>query len=81
LKLLSWHANENGKLHCIEEARKLINDFSKSYIYIKDYERDYGKRLKELCRKVEMKFSSITAPLSVTDKEERTNFTQKLSER
>ena len=81
MRLLNWHANENGKLHCIEEARELIRDFSKSYIYVKDYERDYGKRLKELCRKVVMKFSGITAPLSVTTREERANFTQKLSER
>eukprot|EP00826_Nyctotherus_ovalis_P030234 TRINITY_DN2405_c0_g2_i5.p1 TRINITY_DN2405_c0_g2~~TRINITY_DN2405_c0_g2_i5.p1 ORF type:complete len:305 (+),score=71.47 TRINITY_DN2405_c0_g2_i5:652-1566(+) len=66
--------------HCLEEAVKLVKDFARSYIYIKGYERDYGNRLKELCRKVEMKFSDMTAPLSITSREERSYFSQKLSE-
>lgn len=81
LKFLSWHVAENGTGHCLEEAVKLVKDFARSYIYIKGYERDYGNRLKELCRKVEMKFSDVTAPLSITSREERSYFPQKLSER
>ena len=81
MEVLNWYAIENGMGNYIEEAHKLVKLFSRSYIYIKGYERDYGNQLKALCKEIQRKYLNITAPLIITDIEERKTFGQKLSER
>jgi len=64
----------------MQDARKMIKRFPKSYIYVKKHEEDYGMQFRNLCLNIEKLFVNITAPLCITNSEERRVFPQKLVE-
>ena len=59
IKLLDWHIKENGMGVAYDQSKKLIKNHRKSYIYVKNYEENYGDQVKSLCRKVETVMMNI----------------------